>query len=271
MSQIINILHAGALRLPIAQCSKLLKQANPGLEVILESYGSRTCARLIRKGKVVDILALADPVLFEELLIPKYVDNYFIFANDQIVLAFDEFSRGSDEISSSNWVEVLLRPDVSFGRSDENLDPCGYRTLMVWQLAEKFYQKLDLYKNLNSKCTRDEIYPKSYDLASSVLEGKLDYAFVYLCVAKQFGLKHITLPEKISLSNPAHAEFYRSASAELQGKNTGEITTIYGAPIEFAVAILKNAENPENAKLFLDLILSKKGQQVLENCGLVPY
>ncbi|RYD02672.1 hypothetical protein N752_23750 [Desulforamulus aquiferis] len=135
MSKVINILHAGALRLPIAQCSKLFKKANPSIEVILESYGSRACARSIREGNQVDIIALADPLLFDELLVPEYVDRYYIFANDQIVLAYDEFSRGSDEITENNWTEILSRPEVSFGRSDENLDPCGYRTMMVWQLA----------------------------------------------------------------------------------------------------------------------------------------
>lgn len=271
MSREIKILHAGALRLPIAQCAKLFKNANSGVDVSLEAYGSRACARLIRNGKNADIVALADPVLFDELLIPDYVDRYFIFASDQIVLAYDEFSRGSNLIEGGNWFNILLRDDVNFGRSDENLDPCGYRTLMVWQLAEKYYNKSDLASSLNSKCTADHIYPKSYDLASNVLEGKLDYAFVYLCVAKQFGLKHVILPEKINLANPAYARYYQGATASLQGKNPGETTVIRGAPIEFAIAVLKNAENPERALSFLNLILSKKGQQVLENCGLIPY
>jgi len=271
VAQHLKILHAGALRMPIVRCTKLFKKAYGEVEVTLESFGSRACARRIISGQVADILALADPVIFDELLVPEYVDNYYIFANDQIVLAYDEFSRGSSEVNGENWADILLQEDVTFGRSDENLDPCGYRTLIVWQLAEKYYQRPGLFQRLYGKCKGNNIYPKSYDLASHVLEGKLDYAFAYLCVAKQFGLKHLTLPEKINLANPAYAGYYQSASVQLQGKNPGQITTIHGAPIEFAIAIPKNTGNPELAKNFLGLILSKQGQQVLENCGLIPY
>ncbi|TGE36140.1 extracellular solute-binding protein [Desulfosporosinus fructosivorans] len=267
----LNILHAGALRKPVVECAKLLQEAHPEVDISMETYGSRACARQVREGKVVDILALADPMLFEELLGPDYVDKYYIFANDQIVLAYNEFSRGNGEINSHNWYDILLREDVTFGRSNQNLDPCGYRTLMVWQLAEQYYQQEGLLGKLDSKCNKEWIYPKSYDLASDVLVGKLDYAFEYLCVANQFGLKHLTLPEKINLSNPANALDYGQATVSLQGKNSGEMITIVGAPIEFAIAIPKNSENPELAQAFLDLMLGKKGQQLLEDCGLIPY
>lgn len=267
----LKILHAGALRMPITKCVKLLKKLHGDVQVDLESYGSRACAKQVREGKVVDILALADPVLFDELLVPEYVDRYYIFGNDQIVLSYDEFSRGSSEINEQNWMDILLREDVAFGRSDENMDPCGYRTLMVWQLAERYYKRPGLFDSLNKKCTDDKIYPKSYDLGTDILEGKLDYAFQYLCVANQFRLKYITLPEKINLSNPAHADYYQQVSVVLKGKTPRDQVVITGAPVEFAVAIPKNAANQEVARIFLDLMLSKQGQQVLENCGLIPY
>lgn len=271
MIQTLSILHAGALRMPIAECAKLLKETHPDWEIRLESFGSRACARQIREGKVVDILALADPMLFDELLVPEYVDKYYIFANDQIVLAYNEFSKGSAEITPDNWYDILLEEGITFGRSNHNLDPCGYRTLMVWQLAEKHYGQEGLFGRLDRKCTGEFIYPKSYDMASEVLVGKLDYAFSYLCVANQFGLPYLKLPERINLSNPSHAKHYQQASVSLQGKNSGEMVCVTGAPIEFAIAIPKNADNPEVADTFLDLILGKKGRQLMEDCGLVPY
>ncbi|MEG6521400.1 extracellular solute-binding protein [Desulfotomaculum sp. 1211_IL3151] len=269
--QTLRILHAGALRKPVAECAKLLQGAQPEIDIQLESYGSRACARQVREGKVVDILALADPMLFEELLGPEYVDKYYIFANDQIVLAYNDFSKGSVEITAQNWFDVLLKEEVTFGRSNQNLDPCGYRTLMVWQLAEQYYGRPGLFRQLDQRCRGELVYPKSYDLASDVLMGKVDYAFEYLCVVNQFGLRSLSLPEKINLSTPTHADYYKQATVSLQGKNSGEMITISGAPIEFAIAILKNAESPRLAKHFLDLILSRDGQQLLEDCGLIPY
>ncbi|MFZ5590475.1 MAG: extracellular solute-binding protein [Bacillota bacterium] len=267
----LKILHAGALRKPVVECARLLQQTRPEVEIILESFGSRACARQVREGKVVDVLALADPMLFEEFLVPEYVDRYYIFANDQIVLACNEFSRGGGEINVQNWFDILLREEVTFGRSNQDLDPCGYRTLMVWQLAEEYYGHPGLFVKLDQKCRGDFIYPKSYDLAADVLVGKLDYAFVYRCVASQFGLRYLALPEKINLSHPAHAAYYSRATVSLPGKNSGEMVTISGAPIEFAIAIPRNAANPALAGVFLDLILSKQGQELLEECGLIPY
>ncbi len=44
------------------------------------------------------------------------------------------------KIDAGNWHEILLRPDVQYGHSDPNSDPCGYRSLLTWQLAEKYYK-----------------------------------------------------------------------------------------------------------------------------------
>ncbi len=49
------------------------------------------------------------------------------------------------------------------------------------------------------------------------------------------------------------------------------MSTIIGAPIEFAIAITNKSAHSETAKSFLKLALSKEGQQILEDCGLIPY
>ncbi|MCD5407299.1 MAG: extracellular solute-binding protein [Desulfotomaculum sp.] len=271
MTQKLKILHAGALKKPMFQFAKLFKNRYQDLQIEIEAHGSRVCARQVKNGKQVDIIALADTHIFEDILMPQYVNKYYIFANDQIVLAYDYFSKNEADINQENWLDILLSPEVVFGRSDEVLDPCGCRTLLVWQLAEKYYQKTGLQNKLKSKCVDNKIYPKSYDAALSVSEGRLDYAFIYLCVANRFGLKYITLPEKINLSNPAYLDYYCQASVEVQGEEPNEVDIITGAPIEFAIAVTKNAENCEIAKAFLELVLSKKGQLILEDCGLIPY
>ena len=44
--------------------------------------------------------------------------------------------------------EILQKEDVKFGRHDPDQDLGGYRTLMVWQLAEKYYGVSGLYQKL---------------------------------------------------------------------------------------------------------------------------
>jgi molybdate/tungstate transport system substrate-binding protein len=265
------ILHAGALQHPMERFAREFRSLFPEVEVRLESAGSRACARKLLGGYQADIIALADPLLFDELLLPHPVQKYYIFATDQIVITHQTGARGSADINPQNWTQILLRDEVSFVRSDENLDPCGYRTLMVWQLAEKHYGVPGLYQQLNSKCTAAYVYPKSLDLGA-VLQGReADYAFQYLCTAKQYGLDYVTLPEKINLSNPRWAGLYGHATVEVEGKTPGSKTILIGEPIEFAAAVPLNAPHPKEANEFLQLTLSHTGQSILEDCGLVVY
>ena len=253
------------------QFTKLFATRHKDLQIDVEACGSRTCARKIKNGKQVNIIALTHTNIFEETLIPEYVTKYYIFANDQIALAYDHLSRDEAEIKGDNWIDVLLSKDVVFGRSGEILDPCGCRTLLVWQLAEKYYQATGLQEKLHNKCLFKKNNPHASDAALSVSEGSLDYAFVYKCVADRFGLKYITLPEEINLSNPAYLNYYRQASVDIEGEEPGKMSTIIGAPIEFAIAITNKSAHSETAKSFLKLALSKEGQQILEDCGLIPY
>ncbi|ACV61868.1 conserved hypothetical protein [Desulfofarcimen acetoxidans DSM 771] len=265
----LRILHAGALRKPIKEISHMLMDICPGIKIDLDYAGSRSCAYAVLDGDDVDIIALADPHIFEELLVPHHVEVFFVFATDQIVIAFDEFSKHSSIINKDNWPAILTKRRVTFGRSDENLDPCGYRTLMVWQLAENHYNIPGLYSDLNQKCSKEFIYPKSIDLAGALLEGRLDYTFIYRSVAKQFGSQYIALPSRINLSNPIYADKYKTTVVKIRNK-AGDISQITGAPIEFAVAIPKKSKNIELARKFIDILIGMQGEQVLEKCGLIP-
>lgn len=265
----LKILHAGALRKPMKECVYLFWNHYPGIEVTLDYAGSRVCAHAVLDGRDVDVIALADPHVFEDLLVPEHIDVFFVFATDQMVLAFDEFSTNSGIINNQNWMEILVKDGVSFGRSDHNLDPCGYRTLMVWQLAEKYYEKPGLFDILNNKCRLDWIYPKSIDLCEALLEGRVDYGFIYSSEAEQFGFKYLKFPNKINLSNPAYADYYSNVAITLSDKK-GRVSLVRGTPIEFAVAIPKNSVNKELANAFIKTLTSADGEKILESCGLIP-
>lgn len=264
----LKILHAGALRKPMKECVHLFWERCPGVGVKLDYAGSRACAQAFLAGKNADIIALADPHVFDDLLVPEHVDVFFVFATDQMVLAYDEFSYHSSNINHENWVDVLLQDDVSFARSDHNLDPCGYRALMVWQLAEKYYDKKDLFENLNQRCMPEQIYTKSIDLCEALYEGRVDYAFIYSSEAEQFNFKHIKLPGRINLSNPVYAEYYAQATVTVINSHGG-VSLVRGAPIEFAVAIPKKSTNKKQAELFLKMLTSVEGEKILEGCGFI--
>jgi molybdate/tungstate transport system substrate-binding protein len=264
-----NVLHAGALRKPIKECIHLLMEKYPGLHVELDYAGSRACAKAVAEGKMVDVIALADHDVFNDILIPAFVDTSFVFATDQMVLAFDEFSPESNNINGSNWMDVLLsHHNVKYTRSDHNLDPCGYRALMLWQLAEVFYNRDGIYTRLNNNC--HNLYPKSIDIAVALLEGKVDYGFCYMSVASQMNLKYIQFPPEINLSDPRLADYYARARVTVEGSYAGLETEIRGAPIEFAVAIPKNSNQKELAREFINILTSRQGETILEQNGLIP-
>ncbi|GAB6180855.1 tungstate ABC transporter substrate-binding protein WtpA [Desulfotomaculum defluvii] len=266
----LKILNAGALHRVIGNCIKAFSVENPKITLEMKGIGSREGAKMLLAGEKCDIIALADQALFAELLVPDLVENYFVFATDQIVIGYDHFSKGSKEITSENWADILLQPEVSFARSDHNLDPCGYRTLMVWQLAENLYNRPGLSKELENACTHYTTYPKSLDLAGALLEGKVDYAFLYSSEAKQLGFPYITLPARINLSNPAYADYYDQAAVSVESKIPSKNIIIHGKPIEFAVGISKTTQHLDLAMKFVDLLTGQEGHAILEECGMIP-
>ncbi len=268
-SDALKILHAGALRKPMKECIHILRESYPGLPVELEYAGSRACAKAVAAGKKADIIALADYKVFHDLLIPDFVDTSFVFATDQMVLAYDEFSPAGRTINESNWMDVLLNvPGIKYARSDHRLDPCGYRTLMLWQLAEEYYQLPGLYRQLENGWSN--LYPKSLDIAMALMEGKIDYGFEYLSVSRQMGFAYVQFPPEINLSDPRFADRYAQAKVVIEGNYPGLETEITGAPIEFAVAIPKNSHQKELAREFIEILTGPRGEKMLEDNGLIP-
>ena len=270
MPKTLRIIHAGALQQALARCQERFLQANPGLRFETAGVGSREGAKRILAGEKYDIIALADQVLFGELLVPNFVKNYFVFAANQIVIGCQQSARGDNEITPENWADILLKPEVCFARSNHLLDPCGYRTLMVWQLAEKFYKRPGLYSALEAACLPYSLYPKSLDLPRALLERKVAYAFLYFSEVTQLGLPYVVLPPKINLSNPAYAEFYDQASVSIESKIPGTNMIIHGSPIEFAIGLVKDSSQPEIAQKFVEFVTGQEGSLILEECGLTP-
>ena len=200
---------------------------------------------------------------------PDYADWYVIFAKNQMCIAFTEDSQFADEITSDNWYEILARDGVSYGRSDPDQDPCGYRTLMVWQLAEKHYNVSGIYDSLY-ETTDDLMRPKSVELIALLESGDLDYAFEYSSVSTQHNLKFITLPPEINLAETNMADFYAQAKVEIAGKEPGETLVKTGKPIVYGVTIPSNFANQEMAIAWVDFLLGEEGMSIMEANGQPP-
>ncbi|ASJ07942.1 molybdate ABC transporter substrate-binding protein [Thermococcus siculi] len=281
------VFHAGSLSVPFQGLEKEFSdyaEENLGVKVTFQDEASGS-VKAVRKvtdlGKKADIVAVADYTLIPQLMVPNYTDFYVLFATNEIVIAFTDKSKYADEMKAhpEKWYEILARDDVSFGFSDPNQDPCGYRSVMVMKLADLYYGKpifeTLVEKNTNIYANGTRIYvpkeigvksdnvvirPKETDLTGLVESGSLDYFFIYKSVAEQHNLPYITLPDEINLRDFSKADYY--GQVEITLGSTGK--TIKAKPIVYGVTVPKDAPNRDLAIEFLKFLLGENGQKVFK-------
>lgn len=301
-TETLTIYHAGSLAVPFQDLEAEFERTHPNVEVLCESGGS---AAMINKSITREeagepppnIIASSDYTLIPDRLYENYADWYIVFARNEMVLCYYDGAPHVDEIvnKTRTWYDVLRHNEVSYGHANPDDDPCGYRALMVIQLAQEYYHADGLYDALiyvqtpGDETTRGRINhewgggrkelvrSKSVDLIALLESGDLDYAFEYSSVAVQHGLNFIELDNAINLSQTGemdgtgvtYEQFYSAASVDLQ-KSPTETTTVQGKAIVYGITIPKNAENPQLAMEFIALLLSDKGQEIMSLHGQPP-
>jgi molybdate/tungstate transport system substrate-binding protein len=267
------IFHAGSLTVPFAKIEKDFEAKHSKVDVLREGGGSTKMARMISElHKPADIMASADVNVIDKALIPEHADWNIWFATNQLVLCYTDKSRFAKQITAENWYDILSRKGVIWGHSDPNLDPCGYRSLMVLQLAEKYYKSPGLHNQLIANRPEKNVRPKSVELVSLLKTGNMDYAWEYLSVAVQQGLKYIMLPDEINLSNYKMDEFYKQATVRVTGKKPGTWMTRTGKSCAYGITILKSSQNTEAAEAFLEYLMDPDGGlKTLKDMGQPPF
>lgn len=268
---ILTIFHAGSLKAPMADLKDAFIKTHPRARIYFESSGSLDCARKVtEQGRKADLIASADYAVFDQLMIPSHTDWYAMFAKNDMVLCYTDKSKFAAEVNADNWYEVLTRSGVTYAHTNPDLDPAGYRSLMVWQLAEKHYQVEGLYEKLVANRPSTGVYDSANDLIAALKDNKIDYAFEYMSVAKQNGFKVVNLPEAINLSSLKYADFYTQAKVTTVGSTPGTTVEQIGQPIVYAITVPNNAPNPEIAYEFAKLMLGSEGQAIMDKAGQTP-
>ncbi len=269
----VIIFNAGSLTMPLARMEKDFEAQHPRVDVLREAAGSQQCCRkIIDLAKPCDIMASADYKVIDKLLVPAYAAWNIRFASNQVVLCYTDKSRYAREVNAQNWHEILGRRGVVWGHSDPNLDPCGYRALMVLQLAEKYYHLMGLYGKTLANRPQENVRPKAVELISLLQTGNMDYAWEYLSVAVQHGLKYVSLPDEINLGNYQFDEFYSQASVKVTGKQPGTYIEMKGGSVTYGVTLLNNAPHREAAVAFLKYMLEPQGGlRILKELGQPPF
>lgn len=231
--------------------------ARTGIVIERESGASLEHVRKITElHRVPDVLWLADADVFPKMLVPRYATWYAEIARNRMVVAYTRKSKHANEITASNWTAILSRGDVEIGRTDPDIAPVGYRTLLMFQLAERYYHEPGLATSLLEHAPTRNIRPNAAALAALLATGELDYIYDYQSVAESNGFEFVQLPAAIDLGDPARSADYAAANVTVRGPG-GATIDVKGEPILYGLTVPVGAPHRAAAARFLDFLTSR--------------
>jgi len=263
----IVVFCAASLHPVLSDASRRFQHEQPSMRVSLQPSGSLVAARKISElGMRGDLIAVADADVIDEMLVPKHATWNLEFLANEIVIAHRDHSRFTDEISSKNWTELLMREQVRLGCTNPETAPLGYRTVFTWQLAGKEAGLPKLAEQLRARCADEHVVPDESELVKLLESRNIDYAFIYRSTAESHHLKLILLPPQTNLSRTELADTYHRASLEIE-VTRGKKVRIYGKPITYSLTIPTNARNSRSARAFASFLLEEKQREALTRAG----
>jgi molybdate/tungstate transport system substrate-binding protein len=269
----IAVLYAGSLINIFENEIKSAFQNLTGYNFIGEGKGSVQFSNMILDGfRKPDVFVSADTTPIERLMNHSLpFANWLVkFGSAELVIAYNPRSPFASELLKASkgeipWYKVLEKEGLKFGRTDPELDPKGYYTVIAAKLANIYYNDSTIKdKILGEDRNKKQIFPE--EVLKSILDsGQIDATAAYKHEGITKGLPYITLPDQINLSEPNYTNFYSKISYKL---GTGE--TIYGNLIFFSFTIPNTVENIAGAMSFAKFLLSEDGKKILEKVGLSP-
>jgi molybdate/tungstate transport system substrate-binding protein len=238
--------------------------AREAMNVVADAAPSAEVVRKVTEpGAVPDIIALTDIAALERL-IPAQASWYVVFAQDRVVLAYQDSSRGAAKIDSTNWWKTLQQRRVRVGRVDPTRDPKGVDPLLVMQLAESHYRQPRLATRLRAGTPSAQLYPSDTALLDALRADSIDYAWTHESAARAAEVRYLRLPEEIDLGSLADSALYAAAEVAIPGASPEDTVRVRGAPIVYGISIPNAAPSPRYAERFLRFLFSDAGRRVLE-------
>jgi molybdate/tungstate transport system substrate-binding protein len=287
----LTIYAASSLAKQMNATAKEFEAQHPNVKVQIQYGGSSDLiSQITQLNKSVDIMASADYGLIDKNLIPNQTSWNIEYARNEMVIAYTDKSKNSSQINSTNWYQILNQTDVKFGVADPNSAPAGYRGLMMMQLANSYYNNSNIFSDLiaqNSAVTSAAngtgfminspsnfnpsskiiVRPAVADLMSPLESGAVDYVLVYKSDAEQqknSGVKYITLPAELALSNTTFESTYKNYKL-IQFSGTNKTKTVTLSPIVYGITVLNNAPQKQLAIEFVQLLLSSDGNKITQD------
>jgi molybdate/tungstate transport system substrate-binding protein len=268
----ISVLYAGSLGNLIEKDLGPAFSHATGYKYLGEAKGSLLSANLIKeKLRSPDVFISADPNV-NRLLMGAENGNlvrwYATIFGNAMVLGYNPKSRFAAELKQAGTnelrlYEILQQNGFRLGRGDPELEPKGYRTLFLFDLAEKYYRRTGLaMKILHDAGHPALIFPEE-QLVARLEAGQLDAGIFYRNEVAEHSLPSITFPREIDLSDPQLDPYYSTATyASRRG------VTYSGSAIVYSVTIPENSQNREAAIALVGFLLSDEGRKIMAKHAL---
>jgi len=268
----ISVLYAGSLgNLMETDVGPAFSRAT-GYKYQGEAKGSLLSANLIReKLRTPDVFISADPKVNQRLMGNENGDLvrwYATIFGNEMVLGYNpnsRFAAGLKQIGTNDprLYQILQEKGFRLGRGDPELEPKGYRTLFLFDLAEKRYQQPGLAQQILNNPERPTLIFPEEQLVARLEAGQLDAGIFYRNEAAEHSLPFIGFPRELNLSDPDLDLQYGAATyVSPQG------TKYAGSAIVYSITIPENARNREGAVALVSFILSDEGRKIVEKHAL---
>jgi molybdate/tungstate transport system substrate-binding protein len=144
-------------------------QAETGYPYQGEARGSVQISNMVLDGlRRPDIIVSAGTIPIMNLMntTERLADWLVEFGPAEMVIAYSPDSRYFDDLEKARtgeipWYEVLSNSNLKFGRTDPELDPKGYYTIIVAELANKYYNDSGIrHRILGDDRNPTQIFPE---------------------------------------------------------------------------------------------------------------
>jgi tungstate ABC transporter binding protein WtpA len=264
----LTVFAAGSLARPLRTALDSIA-ATDGPTVRLEIMGSREIVRnILSLGRTPDLIVTADADEVEDKLLPLHVMSSTTFARNRVVLALSPTLAGADSITTANWPAVVTGRGLRVARADPQRAPLGYRTALVWKLAELETLQRGLAARLAAQSPATLMRGNESDLAALLESGDADAAWCYESLARAMRLKFVQLGDAVDLGNPADSLGYRRVAELIPGEERGDTAVVAGKPIRYAIAVVTNAADVVGATVLRERLLDATSARIMRRQGL---
>jgi molybdate transport system substrate-binding protein len=233
----LTVYAAASLTDAFGELGRVLERDHPGLTVRFNFAGSQQLTAQLEAGASADVFASADQ---------RWMD----YAKGRDLITGD-----SPVFARNRLIVIVPRANPARIASLQDLARPGIKIVMAAQAVPVGRYSREAIQKL----TTAPGYPVDYDRR---VFGNV--------VSEEENVKGVVA--KVQLGEADAGLVYRSDVNPAVARNVRvfEIPDRYNVIASYPIAVLKRAPNPEGAREFLALVLSRAGQSVLQQHGLLP-